>query len=155
MLEHANARLALVDDYSQHCLSNWSGHAVNVNDQRMQAKADANWRSRISLNDTAYVIYTSGSTGKPKAVQVNHRNLAAVYQGWQEHYRLQEEVGVYAQLASFSFDVFSGDLVRALCSGGTLVLVDRELLFNTARLYQTLQKNRWIVSNLYRLWCVA
>ena len=53
------------------------------------------------LNDTAYVIYTSGSTGKPKAVQVNHRNLAAVYQGWQEHYRLQEEVGVYAQLASF------------------------------------------------------
>ena len=48
MLEHANARLALVDDYSQHCLSNWSGHAVNVNDQRMQAKADANWRSRIS-----------------------------------------------------------------------------------------------------------
>ncbi|HRH75719.1 MAG TPA: amino acid adenylation domain-containing protein, partial [Cellvibrionaceae bacterium] len=142
MLEHANARLALVDDYSQHCLSNWSGHAVNVNDQRMQAKADANWRSRISLNDTAYVIYTSGSTGKPKAVLVNHRNLAAVYQGWQEHYRLQEEVGVYAQLASFSFDVFSGDLVRALCSGGTLVLVDRELLFNTARLYQTLQKEQ-------------
>ena len=39
-------------------------------------------------------------------------------------------------------DVFTGDLVRALCSGGTLVLVDRDLLFDTARLHRTMVSER-------------
>ena len=39
-------------------------------------------------------------------------------------------------MASFSFDVFSGDLVRALCSGGKLVLCPREYLLAADKLYQ-------------------
>ncbi len=91
----------------------------------------------------AYVIYTSGSTGRPKAVAVSHRNLASVYAGWRDAYRLEEgDIRVHLQMASPSFDVFTGDLTRALCSGGTLVLVGRELLFNTARLYETMRAER-------------
>ena len=96
----------------------------------------------VGLDTPAYVIHTSGSTGAPKAVQVSHRNLASAYAGWQEAYRLGEDVRVHLQMAGASFDVFTGDLVRALCSGGTLVLVDRELLFDTARLYRTMREER-------------
>ncbi|MFJ6214784.1 amino acid adenylation domain-containing protein [Streptomyces sp. NPDC092296] len=92
----------------------------------------------VDLDGPAYIIHTSGSTGRPKAVQVSHRNLASVYSAWQEEYRLDSDVRVHLQMASPSFDVFTGDLVRALCSGGTLLLVGRELLFNTARLYDTM-----------------
>ncbi|MDI5965470.1 non-ribosomal peptide synthetase/type I polyketide synthase [Streptantibioticus silvisoli] len=90
----------------------------------------------------AYVIHTSGSTGRPKAVRVSHRNLASAYAGWREEYRLDDDVRVHLQLAGVSFDVFTGDLVRALCSGATLVLADRELLFDTARLYEAMREER-------------
>ncbi|WP_430541369.1 amino acid adenylation domain-containing protein [Streptomyces carpaticus] len=88
----------------------------------------------------AYVIYTSGSTGRPKAVAVSHRNLAAAYAGWRTEYGLEDgDVRTHLQMAGPAFDVFTGDLTRALCSGGTLVLIGRELLFNTARLYAVMR----------------
>lgn len=96
----------------------------------------------VGLDDPAYVIHTSGSTGRPKAVRVSHGNLASAYGGWREEYRLDHDVRVHLQLANPSFDVFTGDLVRALCSGGTLVLIGRDLLFDTARLYETMRAER-------------
>ncbi|MGW5351804.1 non-ribosomal peptide synthetase/type I polyketide synthase [Streptomyces sp. NPDC004031] len=89
--------------------------------------------------DTAYVIHTSGSTGRPKAVRVSHRSLAAAYAGWRDAYRLTGGE-VHLQMAGVPFDVFTGDLVRALCSGGTLVLAGRELVLDTARLHRTMRE---------------
>ncbi|MFJ9048446.1 amino acid adenylation domain-containing protein [Streptomyces bacillaris] len=93
-------------------------------------------------DSTAYVITTSGSTGRPKAVRVSHRNLASAYEAWRQEYRLETDVRTHLQMAEPSFDVFTGDLVRALCSGGSLVLADRDLLFDTARLYRTMRQER-------------
>ncbi|PHV12432.1 non-ribosomal peptide synthetase/type I polyketide synthase [Chitinimonas sp. BJB300] len=141
MVSHANTKLALVDAQSRARLSDWDGDCMTLNDPRLTVEngsIDIRPAGPASLDDLAYIIYTSGSTGRPKAVQVSHRNLAAVYLGWEAHYRLKQDVSVHAQMASFSFDVFAGDVLRALCSGGTLVLVERDLLFNTARLYDTL-----------------
>ncbi|MFF0506549.1 amino acid adenylation domain-containing protein [Streptomyces fimicarius] len=90
----------------------------------------------------AYIITTSGSTGRPKAVRVSHRNLASAHAAWRQEYRLEADVRVHLQMAEPSFDVFTGDLVRALCSGGTLVLADRDLLFDTTRLYRTMRQER-------------
>ncbi|MEV7867337.1 amino acid adenylation domain-containing protein [Streptomyces sp. NPDC088124] len=92
----------------------------------------------VDLDAPAYVIHTSGSTGRPKAVRVSHRALAAVRAAWHEEYGLGAAPGVHLQMAGVSFDVFTGDLVRALCSGGRLVLIGRDLLLNTARLYGTM-----------------
>ncbi|WP_327271190.1 amino acid adenylation domain-containing protein [Streptomyces sp. NBC_01224] len=94
------------------------------------------------LDSPAYVIHTSGSTGRPKAVQVSHRSLASAYGAWLQEYRLDRDVRVHLQMAAPSFDVFTGDLVRALCSGGNLVLIDRDLLFDTERLYRTMCEER-------------
>ncbi|MFH8478752.1 amino acid adenylation domain-containing protein [Streptomyces sp. NPDC018055] len=99
-------------------------------------------RREVDPDSTAYVITTSGSTGSPKAVRVSHRNLASAYGAWRQEYRLESDVRVHLQMAEPSFDVFTGDLVRALCSGGNLVLADRDLLFDTARLYRTMRQER-------------
>ncbi|MBT2400484.1 non-ribosomal peptide synthetase/type I polyketide synthase [Streptomyces sp. ISL-100] len=90
------------------------------------------------MDAPAYVIHTSGSTGRPKAVRVSHRALAAVHAAWRAQYGLAAAPGVHLQMAGVSFDVFTGDLVRALCSGGRLVLIGRDLLLNTARLHETM-----------------
>ncbi|MET9096850.1 amino acid adenylation domain-containing protein [Streptomyces cyaneofuscatus] len=99
-------------------------------------------RQHTDPDSTAYVITTSGSTGRPKAVRVSHRNLASAYEAWRQAYRLESDVRVHLQMAEPSFDVFTGDLVRALCSGGNLVLADRDLLFDTPRLYRTMRQER-------------
>ena len=90
----------------------------------------------LDPDNLAYVINTSGSTGVPKGVLVTHRSLVNAYFAWEEAYQLQTEVRNHLQMASFSFDVFSGDLVRALCSGGKLVLCPREYLLAADKLYQ-------------------
>ncbi|MFF3036063.1 amino acid adenylation domain-containing protein [Streptomyces rubiginosohelvolus] len=98
--------------------------------------------AQAAPDSPAYVITTSGSTGSPKAVRVSHRNLASAQAAWQQAYRLDTDVTTHLQMAEPSFDVFTGDLVRALCSGGTLVLADRDLLFDTTRLYRTMRQER-------------
>lgn len=139
MLSHAQAKCALVDSTTHERL-NWDGTCLLVHDPELNEEHENNREltHQVTLDDTAYIIYTSGSTGRPKAVSISHRNLSAVYLGWEDYYRLKTDVRVHAQLASFSFDVFAGDMVRALCSGGTLVLFDRNLLFNTETLYHIL-----------------
>ncbi|NES89257.1 amino acid adenylation domain-containing protein [Okeania hirsuta] len=83
----------------------------------------------------AYVIYTSGSTGKPKGVEIEHKSLVNAYRSWEQAYQLRPQSS-HLQMASFSFDVFTGDWVRALCSGAKLVLCPRDFLLEPEKLYQ-------------------
>ncbi len=87
----------------------------------------------------AYVIYTSGSTGTPKGVMVEHRGLIAVSAAWARLYALGEPIN-HLQMAGFSFDVFSADLIRALGFGGTLVLCPRDTLMDPPALYRLMRE---------------
>ncbi|MCP4659279.1 MAG: amino acid adenylation domain-containing protein, partial [bacterium] len=90
----------------------------------------------------AYVVYTSGSLGRPKGVMVSHGSLAATYRAWEEDYGLRAFAGRHLQMASPSFDVFSGDWTRALCSGGRLVLCPRETLLDPEKLYALMRREQ-------------
>ncbi len=93
-------------------------------------------------NNLAYVIYTSGSTGQSKGVMVEHRSLVNAYYAWEDAYQLRTHAKCHLQMASFSFDVFAGDLVRALCSGGKLVLCPRDFLLEPEKLYHLMQQQQ-------------
>jgi non-ribosomal peptide synthetase component F len=98
----------------------------------------------IQQQDTdslAYVIFTSGSTGNPKGVMVSQASLLSVYLGWQESYELTSG-GSHLQMANFSFDVFVGDLTRALCSGSKLVICPEEIMLAPENLYRLMQAEK-------------
>ena len=101
----------------------------------------ANLEITITPDNLAYIVYTSGSTGQAKGVLVAHRNLVNAYQGWSKSYQLKT-LKSHLQMASFSFDVFSGDWIRALCSGAKLVLCPRDLLLEPKKLYQLICREK-------------
>ena len=90
----------------------------------------------------AYVIYTSGSTGRPKGVMVEHRTLVNAAVGWRIGYGLSAMEVRLLQIASLSFDVFPGDLIRALTNGGTLVVCDAETRADPPALRDLLARER-------------
>ncbi|MGQ4682159.1 AMP-binding protein, partial [Paenibacillus polymyxa] len=85
--------------------------------------------------DLAYVIYTSGTTGKPKGVMIEHRSLVNTAAGYRREYRLNQFPVRLLQLASFSFDVFVGDIARTLYNGGTMVIVPKDDRIDPSRLH--------------------
>jgi amino acid adenylation domain-containing protein len=89
-------------------------------------------------DDLCYIIYTSGSTGRPKGVMVTRGSLASAYVAYEEAYRLPE-LTCHLQMASFSFDVFTGDLIRSLPAGARLVLCDLETVVDPERLLELME----------------
>ena len=85
--------------------------------------------------DLAYIVYTSGTTGLPKGCGVTHRNWLNALHGWETVYGLGSDVRRHLQMANLPFDVFCGDFIRALGSGGTLVICPQETLGDAAALY--------------------
>ncbi len=105
-------------------------------------ESEENLITNVTAENLAYVIYTSGSTGKSKGVMIQHNSLVNAYFAWEEAYQLRAAPTCHLQMASFSFDVFSADLVRALCSGGKLVLCPRDLLLDPQKLYELMLQEK-------------
>jgi amino acid adenylation domain-containing protein len=94
---------------------------------------DADLPTVATGDDLAYVIYTSGSTGRPKGAMIANRSLASAHFAYDRAYRLRE-LTAHAQMASFSFDVFTGDLIRSLLAGAKLVLCPIETVIDPGAL---------------------
>ncbi|MCJ2127983.1 non-ribosomal peptide synthetase [Methylobacterium sp. E-045] len=74
----------------------------------------------------AYVIYTSGSTGRPKGVVVTHANAARLLTTTQDDFGFAED-DVWTLFHSYGFDFSVWEIFGALCHGGRLVVVPREV----------------------------
>ncbi|MFB2973201.1 amino acid adenylation domain-containing protein [Aerosakkonema sp. BLCC-F183] len=115
---------------------------LDENWDKIARESESNPVSRSTSDNLAYIIYTSGSTGQSKGVMVEHGSLVNAYLAWKEIYQLSEQPTCHLQMASFSFDVFTGDMLRALCSGGKLVLCDREHLLDAEKLYHLMLREK-------------
>jgi amino acid adenylation domain-containing protein/non-ribosomal peptide synthase protein (TIGR01720 family) len=144
MLNDSQASILLTEQKLRQKLSDYTGLLIDLDSQWqvISQNGEQNIVSDVEADNLAYVIYTSGSTGKPKGVMISHRSLVNAYWGWEEAYQLSTHTSSHLQMASFSFDVFTGDMVRALCSGGKLVLCPRELLLMPEQLYQLMQTEK-------------
>jgi amino acid adenylation domain-containing protein len=92
-------------------------------------------------DDLAYIIYTSGSTGQPKGAMIANRSLVSAYFAYERAYRLRE-LSAHLQMASFSFDVFTGDLIRSLLAGAKLVLCPIDVVVDPAALYELMGREQ-------------
>jgi len=76
----------------------------------------------LPASSPAYHVATSGSTGQPKLVSLAAGGLPALLSAWDLTYRTHGQPENVLQLGSWSSDVFVGDLLKALGSGGLMVI---------------------------------
>ncbi|MGE7434332.1 amino acid adenylation domain-containing protein [Kitasatospora sp. NPDC001175] len=127
VLSEADPLLLLTEEAYRVRLTDASSRTVLCLDTSAQAIAAhpaAPLGIRVQGADLACVFYTSGSTGVPKGALIEHRNLLHAYRGWQSVYRLRA-TDRFLQTATLEFDVFTADWIRALGTGGTLVMARR------------------------------
>jgi len=110
-------------------------HSIDSKDSRNPSVAN-------DRNDILYVVYTSGSTGNPKGVVVQQDNYINAIYGWRKEFRLEKIEVNLLQMASVSFDVFSGDLAKTFFNGGKMVICPDDVKIDLPFLYLLIQKNR-------------
>jgi tyrocidine synthetase-3 len=152
MLEDSDAHLLLTQNHiiqqkfpgpNQGEIPGFAGETIDIeNDTRLMSEDNSDWAPVNKPGDLAYVIYTSGSTGRSKGVMVQNNHYVNAAFAWRKEYRLMEMEVNLLQIASFSFDVFAGDLARALFHGGKLVICPEEVRPDLDALVQLIRKHR-------------
>jgi tyrocidine synthetase-3 len=89
----------------------------------------------------AYIIYTSGSTGRPKGVMVEHRNLAAYINAFEQEFVLFSQDTVIQQ-ASFTFDAFVEEIYPILMKGGKIAILPKDEVKDIDRIIAFIVKHR-------------
>lgn len=87
----------------------------------------------LDRDDLASILYTSGSTGTPKGVRITYRNLANFIR-WARTELLVGPGDVFANHASFNFDLSTFDLFTALSVGARVWIVPDDQARDTAAL---------------------
>ena len=90
----------------------------------------------------AYVLYTSGTTGQPKGVEVEHRSALNLVEHL--HSRIYNSASglIFAMSASHVFDASLQQLLTALLTGGTLVVIPDSLHKDPVKLLEALDSKR-------------
>lgn len=81
----------------------------------------------------AYVLFTSGSTGEPKGVEVEHRSAVNLLRAARDLLAFAA-TDRYLATATIAFDISVAELFLPLVTGASLLLRDRALLLDPARL---------------------
>ncbi|CAF1385793.1 unnamed protein product, partial [Adineta steineri] len=76
----------------------------------------------LTADNIAYIVFTSGSTGASKGVQIRHRNFLACIDSL-VRLNLFPNKGTLIQMASCSFDVHVEEIIGALITSSTIIML--------------------------------
>ncbi|MCW7760649.1 non-ribosomal peptide synthetase [Photorhabdus luminescens] len=146
ILQDSGTPLVVVDDIQ--CLPIEVASAYNVwrlDEILSQSRIDthiAAMQNHSTATNLAYMTYTSGTTGHPKGVMVEHTAMIARLYGWDAVFGLFQQPPTVLQMAGLAVDIFLGDIVKSLTTGGRLVICRKSDLITTEALYQLIEQQQ-------------
>jgi amino acid adenylation domain-containing protein len=144
MLQAASASIVIVESGELGNALRTRASVVDLEADRMAIAAGGAGDLSVEVDpeNLAYVIFTSGTTGRPKGVMISHGSLCSIATAWEHAYHLNEAPFRHLQVAGFGFDVFTGDWVRALVTGGTLVACPRHVALDPRALAELIEREQ-------------
>jgi amino acid adenylation domain-containing protein len=136
LLSDSNAKMMMTDA----ACKNRYPSAISI--EEIAQKTAILIKKAIAPQQLAYVIYTSGTTGRPKGVMVEHQALSNIAEAWRVAYQLDTFEVRMLQMASFSFDVFTGDVVRTITNGDRMIICPSETRLDPKSLYELLSSHQ-------------
>lgn len=112
--------------------------------------------SQMAMTDVVYTIFTSGSTGEPKGVQIEYASLIE-FAEWMVSLNESNEPQEWLNQAPFSFDLSVMAIYPCLTSGGTLNLVDKDMINKPKLLNEMLVNtpiNAWVSTPSFMEMCL-
>ncbi|WIM38150.1 amino acid adenylation domain-containing protein [Paenibacillus sp. PK4536] len=144
MLQDSGTALLISQSYLVSALenSNYTGQTIYIDQLKERETTAVVENESVDDSDLAYIIYTSGTTGNAKGVMIEHGQYVNTAYGYRDDYRLKEFAVKLLQIASFSFDVFAGDMARTFLNGGTMVICPQDVRIDPSALSQYLVKHQ-------------
>ena len=140
LLQNSDVEL-LVTDQEQIPSKPSNCEIININNANIYSENTTDLEIINSQKDLLYLLYTSGTTGTPKGVMVEQGNVVNIALAWIDSYNLNKFKVNLLQMASMSFDVFTGDLCRTLLTGGTMYICSNDIRIDMQKLYNTISEN--------------
>ncbi|MGD9488072.1 MAG: amino acid adenylation domain-containing protein [Calditrichaceae bacterium] len=143
MLEDAKANILLTERSLAAGLPENLGHRIYMDEiwDIISDESSENINLPVFPENMAYVIYTSGSTGKPKGTMLHHGGLCNTIHSLIDKFSYTPKSRVL-QFASFSFDASVEEVFATICSGGCLIIVNRESLLAPAEFIKLINSEK-------------
>ncbi|MFH1999041.1 MAG: amino acid adenylation domain-containing protein, partial [Planctomycetota bacterium] len=137
MLDDAGAPIVVTQNSLAGSISSRAARLILLDGEadEISAQSEESPTQPARPDDVVYIIYTSGSTGRPKGVQIQHRALVNFLCSMAKQPGLTDQDRLLA-VTTLSFDIAGLELLLPLLEGGTVILVDREIVGDGPRLLE-------------------
>ncbi len=137
IIKDTGMSLLIADRY--HFTNDLEIESIHINKEL--AGKSSNYKNVAPLvNKYAYIIYTSGTTGNPKGVIVKQNSIINLILSQTNEFSFSKDERIL-QFSNSSFDASIEQILLPILNGLSLVLVEKEILFDPLRFKKYIIKN--------------